>query len=83
MHVMKSLHILCFGDSITAGWSHGGAVIHPYADAMLGSLEKALKTYNITADVQGNPGDQVITPPGGFLTRMDILCKLSTFFHSI
>lgn len=74
---MKSLNVLCFGDSITAGWSHGGTVYHPYADAMLASLKKSLSFPNITADVQGSPGDQVTTPPGGFLTRMDILCKES------
>ena len=79
MRVMKSLNILCFGDSITAGWSHGGTVYHPYADEMLASLEKSLKISDITADVQGNPGDQVTTPPGGFLTRIDILCKPRPF----
>ena len=73
---MKSLNILCFGDSITAGWSHGGTVYHPYADVMLASLGKALPSLNVTADVQGLPGDQVTSPPGGLLPRMDILCKL-------
>ena len=73
--MMESLNILCFGDSLTAGWSHGGTVYHPYADGMLSFLEKSLPSFNFTADVQGVPGDQVTSPPGGFLPRMDILCR--------
>jgi lysophospholipase L1-like esterase len=75
MLIKKPLNILCFGDSITAGWSHGGTVYHPYADAMLDALEKALPSLKFTADIQSLPGDQVTSPPGGFLPRMDILCK--------
>jgi hypothetical protein len=71
----KSLHILCFGDSLSAGFTLTGPELHPYEIAMKSTLQKAFPTYEITTDVQGVAGDQVVTPPGGFLTRMDILCE--------
>jgi hypothetical protein len=74
MMIGSSLHILCFGDSLTAGWSSSG--VHSYSIALEASLTKALPDVKITIDNQGLNGDQVNTPPGGFLTRMDILCKL-------
>ncbi len=76
--VGNSLRILCFGDSLTAGFSQGGALYHPYAGALKESLEKAFPLFNITTDVQGAPGDQVTTPPGNYLTRMDTLCKCNS-----
>ncbi|EPE36622.1 SGNH hydrolase [Glarea lozoyensis ATCC 20868] len=69
----KSLHILCFGDSLSAGFTLTGPELHPYEVAMKSTLQKAFPTYEITTDVQGVAGDQVVTPPGGFLTRMDML----------
>ncbi|KAF4627932.1 hypothetical protein G7Y89_g10219 [Cudoniella acicularis] len=73
MIMTKSLHILCFGDSLTHGYSKMGALYHPYSIALQASLEKAFPTMNITIDEQGQNGDQVTSPPGGFLPRMDIL----------
>jgi lysophospholipase L1-like esterase len=75
MMLQKSLHILCFGDSLTAGFSLTGVEPHPYEIAMKRTLQKAFPTYQITTDLQGVSGDQVKTPPGGFLTRMDKLCE--------
>jgi lysophospholipase L1-like esterase len=93
MMLGNSLHILCFGDSLTAGFSLTSPETHPYEGAMKSSLEKAFPSYNITTDLQGLSGDQVKTPPGGFLTRMDILCefvyirctfdRLESFFFSV
>ncbi|KAH8656985.1 SGNH hydrolase-type esterase domain-containing protein [Tricladium varicosporioides] len=73
MIIANSLHVLCFGDSITHGFSKMGTVYHPYAIALQASLESAFPSWNITIDEQGQNGDQVASPPGGFLPRMDIL----------
>lgn len=73
MLLPQALHILCFGDSLTAGAFGGG--YHPYAIALQASLEKALPHVKITIDNQGLNGDQVTSPPGGFLPRMNTLCK--------
>jgi lysophospholipase L1-like esterase len=75
MMLGKSIHVLCFGDSLTAGFSLTGAEPHPYEIAMKSTLRKAFPTYNITTDLQGVPGDQVKSPPGRFLPRMDKLCE--------
>ena len=76
MLVMSSLHLLCFGNSITAGWTELGIQWHPYAVTLLDGLGKSVPGIDFTADVQGAPGDRVVSPPGGYLPRMDILCKL-------
>jgi hypothetical protein len=75
MLIQNSLHILCFGDSLTAGYSKAGALYHPYAIALESSLKKALPSVNITIDNQGWNGDQITSPPGIFLPRMIKLCK--------
>ena len=72
---MKSLNIVCFGDSITKGFTQGGTVFHPYKNALIFFLRKEFPVVNITADIEGLSGDWVASPPGGFLPRMDILCK--------
>ncbi|EKD19074.1 GDSL-like Lipase/Acylhydrolase [Drepanopeziza brunnea f. sp. 'multigermtubi' MB_m1] len=73
MIITNSLHVLCFGNSITAGYTQGGRGFHPYAIALQEALEQAWPSWNISTDVQGLPGDQVISPPGAFLPRMDTL----------
>jgi len=80
MLMANPIHILCFGDSLTAGFSQMGGLIHPYAGALKSSLEKAFPSTNITTDVQGLSGDQVTSPPGSFLPRMEILCKKRSSF---
>ena len=75
MLMPNSLHILCFGDSLTAGHTQGGALFHPYGIALKAALEKSLPSWNVSTDIQGLGGDQVVSPPGGFFPRMDILCK--------
>jgi len=76
VHASLDLRILCFGDSLTAGYSRSSSSFHPYGDALKLSLQTAFPSANITMDIQGLSGDQVCSPPGGFLPRMDILCKL-------
>lgn len=34
----RALRVLCYGDSLTAGYCHGGYVMRPYADAFEGAL---------------------------------------------
>jgi len=75
MLITKSIHILCFGDSLTAGWMSGTMIYHPYNESMVEKLQKSLPTIDFTTDVQGLPGDQVASPPGRFVPRMGILCK--------
>ena len=54
------LRILCFGDSLTAGYYHWGLEYHPYAIR----LEERLKEKHPSADFQitsdGLPADRVI-----------------------
>jgi len=66
----NSLHILCFGDSLTEGMSLGRPHPHPYSIALKSSLEKAFPSFNITTDTQGVGGDRATSPPGSFLPRM-------------
>jgi hypothetical protein len=51
MIAMNPLHILTFGNSITAGWTDFGTVYHPYAGKLVELLEKSLPSYKITIDV--------------------------------
>lgn len=69
----NALHILCFGNSITAGWTELGVQWHPYAMSLLDGLGRLVPSTDFTADIQGAPGDRVVSPPGGYLPRMDIL----------
>ena len=75
MILPSALHILLFGDSLTAGLIRTSMQYHPYQEALQTSLETAFPTTNITMDVHGVVGDDVITPPGSFLTRMSLLCE--------
>lgn len=75
MLITSSLRVLCFGDSLTAGFSQGGSLFHPYGIQLKASLEKALPKWNITTDIEGLGGDQAVSPPGLFLSRMEELCR--------
>jgi lysophospholipase L1-like esterase len=75
MLMSNTLHLLCFGDSLTAGYSDPGVPFHPYTDALQASLATAFPSVNVTIDNHGLPGDQVTSPPGGFLPRMEIICR--------
>ncbi|KAL2070862.1 hypothetical protein VTL71DRAFT_13888 [Oculimacula yallundae] len=78
MLLTNSLRVLCFGDSLTAGHTQGGSLFHPYGIALEASLKETLPTWNISTDIQGLGGDQVVSPPGVFFPRMD---KLYTTSH--
>ncbi|KAN0087087.1 SGNH hydrolase-type esterase domain containing protein [Elaphomyces granulatus] len=64
------LRILCFGDSLTAGFWHYGCEFHPYALKLKEELQKAFPDTEITVDVDGVSGDFVSRPPGRFLSRI-------------
>lgn len=64
----KTLRILCFGDSLTAGYSEMGCVLHPYEGKMSQMLEMAFPDIAFRADVRGKSGDTVWH---GFLERME------------
>ncbi|KAL8694915.1 MAG: hypothetical protein Q9218_000486 [Villophora microphyllina] len=68
----KSLRVLCFGDSLTAGYSGYGYFHYPYAKQIRERLKEALPTTEVTVDVSGLSGDRVID--GLFLRRMKGLC---------
>lgn len=68
----KSLRILCFGDSLTAGYTKYGTAYYPYADHLRFHLEHMLSSSNINVDVDGFSGDQV---SAWYLQRMQRQCS--------
>ncbi|KAJ5573524.1 SGNH hydrolase [Penicillium hispanicum] len=70
----EELSILCFGNSLTAGFYCYGLEYHPYAGKMKESILAEFPTLQITTEVQGLPGDLVIFPPGSFLSRIQAKC---------
>ena len=67
----KSLRILCFGDSLTAGYTRYGLEFHPYADHLRVALQHSLSISDIEVDVAGFSGDQV---QGSYLPRIERKC---------
>ncbi|KAK4197794.1 SGNH hydrolase-type esterase domain-containing protein [Triangularia verruculosa] len=67
MAARQKLRILCFGDSLTAGYSDLGCIYHPYHAKMGQMLAMAFPDHDITIVERGDIGDTVKT---GFLTRM-------------
>ena len=67
----KSLRILCFGDSLTAGYTSWGMEFFPYADHLRAGLQHMLSTSDIQVDVDGFSGDQV---QGSYLPRIKRKC---------
>lgn len=67
----KSLRILCFGDSLTAGYTRYGWEFYPYADHLRVGLQRSLSTPDIQVDVAGLSGDQV---QGSYLPRIKAKC---------
>ncbi|KAJ5886099.1 SGNH hydrolase [Penicillium subrubescens] len=70
----QSLSILCFGDSLTAGFYHHGLGYHPYAKKLYECLQAAFPTAEFMIEVDGAPGDLVTSPPGSFLSRIQGKC---------
>ena len=70
----KSLRILCFGDSLTAGYTSYGWEFYPYADHLRIRLQSMLSTSDIHVDVAGMSGDQV---RGSYLPRIKRACAIA------
>ncbi|RHZ43193.1 SGNH/GDSL hydrolase family protein [Aspergillus thermomutatus] len=70
----KELSVLCFGDSLTAGYYHFGCDYHPYALTLKNKLQAAFPTTTFTVDEDGLPGDLVVSPAGKFLPRIQAKC---------
>ena len=54
------IRILCFGASITVGWSQLGLRYYPYANTLEARLKEAFPNSNFSIQVDGMPGDTVI-----------------------
>lgn len=67
----RALRILCFGDSLTAGYSGLGSSYNPYAERLAARLEKAFPNLRLETEVDGAPGDLVYAPMGKFVSRME------------
>lgn len=67
---METIEILCFGDSLTEGFTYNGNAFHPYAESMTTALEKALPNLRFSVHLEGVSGDKVCRP-GNFIARME------------
>ena len=71
-----SIRILCFGASITAGWSQLGLRYHPYASALEAHLKTALPNIHFSVQTDGLPGDTVVQ--GQYPKRLHALTRSAT-----
>jgi lysophospholipase L1-like esterase len=65
----KELNIVCFGDSLTEGYSQFGSIFTPYSETMVSKLQAAFPTHKISAVTDGVSGDRVVS--GSFKRRME------------
>ena len=70
------IHILCFGASITTGWSQLGLRYYPYAITLEARLKEALPNRHFSIQVDGLPGDTVIQ--GQYAKRLRSLISTAT-----
>lgn len=64
-----TLRILCFGDSLTSGYS--SSPDHPYSHHLTTTLTRAFPSLTIDAHTDGVPGDIVTLPGSRFLRRIE------------
>lgn len=67
----SSLKILCFGDSLTAGYSRYGMLHYPYSEYLKEKLRAAFPSVDIGIDVEGMSGAQV---QGQYMGRLNRAC---------
>ncbi|KAK2609931.1 hypothetical protein N8I77_003400 [Diaporthe amygdali] len=67
----RSLRILCFGDSLTSGYSQMGSITHPYSERLTDILSTSFPSLNIDAHTDGLPGDVVCTAGSRYLRRIE------------
>lgn len=72
----NKLRILCFGDSLTSGYSRSGLASHPYDERLVQDLKVARPELEIETTEDGRPGDLT----GFFLSRCVNHCKLRYIF---
>lgn len=65
----RSLRVLCFGDSLTSGWSQHGTSAHPYSQSLTRVLSSAFPRLRVEAHADGLPGDVVVG--GRYLARIE------------
>ncbi|KAH8893847.1 SGNH hydrolase [Thozetella sp. PMI_491] len=68
----RKLRILCFGDSLTNGYSSFGAIYHPYSETLQQMIAMALPELEVEIVENGQSGDMV---RGDFLRRMEKQCR--------
>ena len=64
----EQIRVLCFGASITAGWSSYGFHHYPYASRLSARLADELPTSHFSIEVDGSPGDTAIK--GQYMNRI-------------
>ncbi|KAJ4396727.1 hypothetical protein N0V93_000948 [Gnomoniopsis smithogilvyi] len=64
-----TLRILCFGDSLTSGYS--SSPDHPYSHHLTTTLTRAFPSLTIDAHTDGVPGDTVSLPGSRYLRRIE------------
>ena len=70
-----SLNVLCFGDSLTEGYSQWGSKFTPYGKTLESFLRDHLsEPYDIKVRIEGVSGERVV---GSMLERMERLCKFA------
>lgn len=67
---IKTIRILCFGDSLTAGYCYDGAVHAPYNEKLQQMVEMAFPEYAIETEEDGRDGD-LVTSKVGFVRRIN------------
>lgn len=67
----RSLRVLCFGDSLTSGYSQLGSVSHPYSQRLTSVLSSSFPSLSIDAHTDGLPGDVVCTAGSRYLRRIE------------
>lgn len=73
--MIQPLNILCFGDSLTAGYSQYGMRFTPYSQWLKAKLDVELEgVYEVNAATDGVSGELVTR---GFRTRMERQCKVA------
>ena len=73
--VLYPIRILCFGDSLTEGYTQQGTSFTPYSGVFKSFLQKSGREVQVVTD--GESGDQVTA--GTFGRRMAVRCKSLTF----